>query len=227
MRHVSGESDILEPKPRIQLDEARLVEELRAGDEAAFVALVDRYSRSMLRVARLYVRTNEVAEEVVQETWLKILRSLGRFEGRSSLRTWIFVILGNCARERAAQEGRSSPVSDLEPGRDEVSVSPDRFFPSTHSRWAGMWTTLVDPWERIPDEQLLSGEAREMFEGAIRELPARYATVFFLREIEGWPSNDVCALLGITAENQRVLLHRARTRIRAALEEYFDLEPAA
>jgi RNA polymerase sigma-70 factor (ECF subfamily) len=205
-------------------DESRVLEALRDGDEAAFVELVDRHTGSMLRVARMYVGSQAVAEEIVQETWLSVLRSLDRFEGRSSLRTWIFVILGNCARKHAEREGRSIPLTDVDAPNTEPSVAPERFFPSTHPRWAGMWSTLVDSWDRIPDDELIAGEGRQMVEAVLAELPTRYATVFILRDIDGWASGDVCALLGITLANQRVLLHRARTRIRAALEEYFGQE---
>ena len=214
-----------EPLPSEQDEGAagdrRLLEDLRKGDETAFTELVDRYGPSMLRVARLYVRSHSVAEEVVQETWLKVLQALDGFEGRSSLRTWIFVILGNCARRRGERESRSVSFTALG-GGDEPSVSADRFFPAGHPRWGGMWTTLVDGWEQIPDERLLTGEAREQIRAAVEALPSNYATVFTLRDVEGWDGAEVAALLGISAENQRVLLHRARNRIRAALEEYFE-----
>jgi RNA polymerase sigma-70 factor (ECF subfamily) len=176
----------------------------------------------MLRVAKLYVRSHAIAEEVVQETWLKILGAIDGFEGRSSLRTWIFVILGNCARMRAEREGRYVSFAAHAPEHAEASVDPARFFPGEHPRWGGMWTTLVDGWENVPDEVLLSVEARARITEAIEALPPNYAAVFTLRDIEGWDGGDVCALLGISAENQRVLLHRARSRIRAALEEYFE-----
>lgn len=173
----------------------------------------------MLRVAKLYVRSHAIAEEVVQETWVKILGAIDGFEGRSSLRTWIFVILGNCARSRAEREGRYvSFTARYEP---EASVAAERFFPAEHPRWPGMWTTLVDGWQELPDDILMSSEARARISEAIAALPPNYSTVFTLRDIEGWSGGDVCALLGISAENQRVLLHRARARIRGALEEYF------
>lgn len=179
----------------------------------------------MLRVAKLYVRSYAVAEEVVQETWLRILGSIEAFEARSSLRTWIFTILGNCARRRAEREGRSISFSALGHAREEPAVDPARFFPGEHPRWAGMWTTLVDSWEELPEDVLMSGEALEKVTEAVKALPPNYATVFTLRDIEGWEGSEVCALLGISAENQRVLLHRARARIRAALEEYFERGP--
>jgi RNA polymerase sigma-70 factor, ECF subfamily len=180
----------------------------------------------MLRVARLYVQSHAVAEEVVQETWLRILGAIDNFEGRSSLRTWIFVILGNCARRRAEREDRYVPFSPHAEEQLEATVDPARFFPAEHPRWGGMWTTLVDGWEHVPHDVLVSHEAGERVTEVVKALPSNYATVFTLRDIEGWDSGDVCALLGITAENQRVLLHRARGRIRAALEEYFEQDPA-
>ena len=200
-------------------EESLLVEALRSGDESAFAQAVDRFTPAMLRLARVYGLGADAAEDVVQETWLRVLRSLSQFEGRSSFRTWLFAILGNCARGRSDAERRSVSVSSFESEGDH-SVDESRFFPAQHSRWAGMWSTLVDSWETIPDERLLAGEARDRFRQAIDALPARYATVFVLRDVEGWSSDEVCVLLDLSPENQRVLLHRARTRLRAALEEY-------
>ena len=206
-------------------EESRLVAALRHGDETAFVQVVDRFTPAMLRLARVYGLGADAAEDVVQETWLRVLRSLDRFEERSSFRTWLFAILGNCARSRSEAERRSVPVAGLE-GDASPAVDESRFFPADHPRWAGMWTTLVDSWETIPDERLLAGEARERFRDAIEALPARYATVFVLRDVEGWSSDEVCVLLDLSPENQRVLLHRARTRLRAALEQYLGADPA-
>jgi RNA polymerase sigma-70 factor (ECF subfamily) len=216
-RELSGAAS---PDPLV--DESRLLGRLRAGDESAFVELVDRYAGAMLRIARLYVRNESVAEEIVQEAWLNMLKGIEGFEGRSTLRTWIFTILGNCARKRLKKEGRSVPLTALAGDADESSVPEERFFPTTHPRWAGMWSTLVDAWDEVPDEELLGGEAREQLRKVVSDLPARYAAVFVLREVDGWSSQEVAALLDISAENQRVLLHRARTRIRDALEEYFE-----
>jgi len=206
-------------------EEARLVNALRNGHEVAFAEVVDRFTPAMLRLARVYGLGADAAEDVVQETWVRVLRSLDGFEGRSSFRTWLFAILGNCARQRSETERRSVPVSDFD-HEGAASVDESRFFPAEHPRWAGMWTTLVDSWETIPDERLLAGEARDRFREAIEALPARYATVFVLRDVEGWSSDEVCVLLDLSAENQRVLLHRARTRLRAALEEYLGSEAA-
>lgn len=210
------------------MSDRAIVERLRAGDERAFAEVVDAYTPGMLRLARMYGVSRNAAEDVVQETWLRALRALGSFEGRASFRTWVYAILANCARRRAERDSRSLPLADLssESEREEPAVDPGRFFSARHPRWAGMWSTLVEGWDAIPDERLLAGEARDRFRGAIEELPARYAVVFVLRDVEGWTSDEVCSLLGLTPENQRVLLHRARNRIRSLLEEYFSEDAA-
>jgi RNA polymerase sigma-70 factor (ECF subfamily) len=204
------------PSPTLDL---ALIDRLRGGDEQAFDELIRAEGPAMLRIARLFVGSEQVAEEIVQETWLRVLRSLDTFEERSSLRTWIHVILGNVARTRGEREGRSTPLASLQSDA-ESTVPEERFFPSSHPRWAGMWSTLVDSWEAIPDDRLLAGETQAKLREALTRIPARYAAVFTLRDIEGWPADEVCTVLGLTAENQRVLLHRARSRIRALLEEY-------
>lgn len=219
---MHADHDLLAAASPAPSEESRLLDRLRAGDESAFVELVDRYAGAMLRVARLYVRNESVAEEIVQEAWLNMLKGIEGFERRSSLRTWIFAILANCARKRLKTEGRSMPLTSLAGNSDDPSVAEERFFPTTHPRWAGMWSTLVDAWDEVPDEELLGGEAREQLRSAAAALPIRPATVFILRDVEGWSSNEVSALLEISPENQRVLLHRARTRIRSALEDYFE-----
>jgi RNA polymerase sigma-70 factor (ECF subfamily) len=206
--------------PAASRGERGLVARLRGGDAAAFEELVDRYGASMFRVARLYARERAVAEEIVQDTWLRVLRSLPEFEGRSSLRTWIFVILGNCARRRAEQEARSIPLADPHAGL-ERAVEGDRFFTREHPRWARCWATPVDGWEGVPERELLSAEAVAQFRTAVAALPEKHAVVITLRDVEGWSAEEVCAFLGITQANQRVLLHRARSKVRGALEEYF------
>ncbi|MBW3593285.1 MAG: sigma-70 family RNA polymerase sigma factor [Actinobacteria bacterium] len=204
------------------LGEGQIIAALRAGDETVFETVVSRYAPSMLRVARSFGLEIDAAEDAVQEAWLRVLRSLEKFEGRSSFRTWLFAILANCARHRANNEREAVPVAGLGEETAEPAVDESRFFPAEHPRWAGMWSTLVDSWEDIPDERLLADEARERVVTAVDGLPERYATVFYLRDVEGWTSEEVCAILDVTPENQRVLLHRARTRVRAALEEYFE-----
>jgi RNA polymerase sigma-70 factor, ECF subfamily len=200
----------------------RLLESLKAGDESAFAALIDEYGSSLLRVATTYVGSRAVAEEVVQETWLGVITGLDRFEGRSSLKTWIFRILTNTASTRAQRERRNVPFSSMNgsDGGNGPSVDPDRFFPPDHSRYPDHWSVGPTPWE-TPEEGLLSGETREVILRAIEELPAAQRTVVALRDVEGWPSEEVCDALELSEGNQRVLLHRGRSKVRNALEQYF------
>jgi RNA polymerase sigma-70 factor, ECF subfamily len=207
----------------LSLDEARLLHALRRGDETAFVSLLETYQSSLVRVAMIYVRNRAVAEEVVQETWLGVIRGLERFEGRSSLRTWIFRILANIAKTRAVREGRSVPFSALaraEAGCDEPSVAPERFLDEGRDRWAGHWASPPARWDAIPEERLHAKETLAVVQAAIETLPAGQRAVITLRDIEGWSSDDVCELLDLSEGNQRVLLHRARSRVRAALESH-------
>jgi RNA polymerase sigma-70 factor (ECF subfamily) len=205
------------------LPDAELIEAIKAGDEGAFAALVDAYSPALLRMARMFVRDRAVAEEVVQETWLAVLRGIDRFEGRSSLRTWIFRILMNTARTRGAREARSIPFSAAV-SADEPAVDPDRFLGPDH-RWAGGWMLGPSDWP-TPEDELLSGETLEVILDAIDRLPESQRTVITLRDVEGLPADEVAELLEISDGNQRVLLHRARAKVRAALERYFGaIEP--
>jgi RNA polymerase sigma-70 factor, ECF subfamily len=201
-----------------------LVERLRAGDESAFMGLVDRLQPAMLRVARMYVSTTAVAEEVVQDTWLGVLRGLDSFEGRSSLRTWIFRILTNIAKTRGQREGRSLPFASL--GGDDLdapAVEPNRFdVPEGSSR--GHWSTLPDDWTGIPEDRLLGHETLRVIGEAIAGLPPMQAEVIRLRDMWGWSSEEVRNALELTETNQRVLLHRARAKVRGALERYFSSE---
>ena len=201
--------------------DAELVRALRAGDEAAFAALVAELGPSLLRVARLYVSTNAVAEEVVQEAWLGLLHGLDRFEGRSSLKTWLFRILVNTAKTRGVREGRSVPFTSIAPAAsegDEPAVEPERFEAS--GRWAGHWSSSPLRFDSLPEERLLSAEARAVIERAIAALPPTQRTVISLRDVEGWSSQEVRNVLDISETNQRVLLHRARSGVRRALETY-------
>jgi RNA polymerase sigma-70 factor (ECF subfamily) len=205
-------------------DEQRLVDALRAGDEAAFETLIDRYHTPLLRLAMLYVPSRAVAEEVVQETWLGVLQGLPRFEGRSSLKTWIFRILANRARTRGQREGRSIPFSSIvspESDANEPAVDADRFFPAEHVS-AGHWTSRPQNWEALPEERLINQETRAQIQQAIDALPASQCEVITLRDIEGWTSEEICNVLEISETNQRVLLHRARSKVRRALEQYLD-----
>jgi RNA polymerase sigma-70 factor (ECF subfamily) len=205
-------------------DEAALLAALRAGDERVFEALVVRYQGSMLRLARTYVSDPAVAEEVVQEAWLGALRGLARFEARASLRTWLFRILTNTAKTRAVREARTVPFSalgGLEETAEEPAVEPERFLAADHPRWPGHWSAPLRAWED-PEARLLSGEVRARLQAAIEALPGGQRAVITLRDVEGWPPTEVCNILAISETNQRVLLHRARSRVRRALEAYFE-----
>ncbi len=199
--------------------EAQLLDALRAGDEGAFAGLVREYHSSLVRVARIYVSTLASAEEVAQETWIGVLNGLDRFEGRSSLRTWIFRILTNIAKTRAQRDGRTLPFSALQdPGRvPEAAVDADRFLDPEHPRWPGHWAIKPEAW---PEDALVAAETRERLAEAMEALPASQRAVIMLRDVEGWDSAEVCNALGLTETNQRVLLHRARSKVRGALESY-------
>jgi RNA polymerase sigma-70 factor (ECF subfamily) len=197
--------DLLSP------DEARLVEGLRAGDEEAFRTLMREYGGAMLRVAQMYVSSRAVAEEVVQEAWLGVLKGIGRFEGRSSLKTWLFRIVANTAKTRGVREARSIPFSSLA-GDDEDAVDPDRFL-GPGERFPGHWAAP-------PEGRLLAAEAMDVIEDAIERLPPAQRTVITLRDIQGLSSEEVRNALELSETNQRVLLHRARSKVRRALEEY-------
>jgi len=210
--------------PGAAADELELVAGLRAGDERAFEALIERYHGSLIRLALLYVPSRAVAEEVVQETWLGVLQGLSRFEGRSALKTWIFRILTNRARTRGQREGRSIPFSAVwspESDASEPAVEADRFLPAEHE-WAGHWMSLPNNWEALPEERLLGRETRAQIQQAIDALPGSQREVITLRDVEGWTSDEVCNMLSISESNQRVLLHRARSKVRRSLERYLD-----
>lgn len=194
---------------------------LRNGDEDAFVSLVERYHASLVRLAQVYVRDRAVAEEVAQEAWLGVIRGIDRFEGRSSLKTWILRILVNTAKTRAVRERRSIPFSTLMPEGEDPAVEPERFLALDHPRWPGHWSAPPATWQGIPEERLLAGETLERITEAIAALPGNQREVITLRDVEGWSSEEVCALLEISEGNQRVLLHRARSKVRRALEDYF------
>ena len=202
--------------------EEALLARLRAGDERAFEALIERHHATMLAVARTYVRTQAVAEEVVQDAWLGVLKGLDRFEGRSSLKTWTLRILVNTAMSRGVREARSVPFSSLAPeGEDEPAVDPGRFR-GPGDAYPGHWSSSLGDWRTLPEETLLGRETLEVVKQAVAELPAAQQRVISLRDIEGWDSEEVCEALELSPGNQRVLLHRARSRVRSALERHFD-----
>ena len=197
--------------------DAKLVERLRAGDEEAFIELIRELNPSLLRVARMFVPTLALAEDVVQETWLAVLNGIDRFEGRSSLKTWIFRILTNTAKTRGERERRSVPFSTLDPeeGGFEPAIERSRFTGTGH------WAVLPRAW---PEDRLLANETRSMIERAIERLPPSQRTVITLRDVEGWTADEVRNALELSETNQRVLLHRARAKVRGALEQYLSEE---
>jgi len=201
--------------------EAALVERLRAGDEAAFEALVARHYGTMLAVAQTHVRGRSVAEEVVQEAWLGVIKGLDRFEGRSSLKTWILSILVNLAKTRGTREARSVPFTALAGAGDEPAVDPDRFRGPDES-YPGHWRAFPGDWGRSAAAAVEDKETLRVVMGAIAELPPAQQTVIRMRDVEGYSSEEVRAALDVSEANQRVLLHRARSRVRAALEGHFD-----
>lgn len=204
-------------------DERSLVADLRAGKEEAFIRLVERYGPSMLRVAQAFVPSRAVAEEVVQEAWLGVLRGIDRFEERSSLKTWIFRILTNLAKTRGERERRSLPFSSFDAAASEPgdpAVDPSRFRPVDDRAGAGTWLIPPASWGQVPEERILSGEVRQAIDRAIAALPPAQRTVISLRDVDGWTSEEVRNALDVSETNQRVLLHRARSKVRRALEQY-------
>ncbi len=204
----------------------RLVAALRRGDEDAFRKLVEEHGPFLMRLALMHVPSRAIAEEVVQDTWLAVLNGIDRFEGRSSLRTWIASILLNNARTRGQRERRVLPFSFLrrraEEGRDEPVVSPDRF-QSVHDSYPGHWARPPAEWDS-PEERLSTEEARRVLLAAIAKLPIRQREVIALRDISGWSAAETRNALGLSETNQRVLLHRARSKVRAALERHFEAD---
>jgi RNA polymerase sigma-70 factor (ECF subfamily) len=202
-------------------DDTELLAALRAGDERAFGALVDRYQASLVRVARQYVPTQEIAEDVAQEAWLGLLRGLDSFEGRSSLRTYLFRIVMNLARTRGVREARTTPFSSLaRDGEDGPSVDPERFVRAP-AAGAGHWLSPIRPWNLSAEQLTLNAELGAKIAQAIERLPDAQRRVVTLRDVEGFDSQEVCDLLGLSEGNQRVLLHRGRTKLRDALAEEY------
>jgi RNA polymerase sigma-70 factor, ECF subfamily len=203
-------------------DEAELIQRLRDGDERAFDDAVERFYPAMIAIARSYVRTRAVAEEVVQEAWLGVLKGLDRFEGRSSLKVWVLRIVANIARVRAVREARSLPFSSFELAGDaEPVVDPDRFHPAG-DRFPGHWKSYPNDWRTLPETKLLAGETLQLVQRAIEELPEAQRVVITMRDVAGCSSAEVCDALEISEGNQRVLLHRARAKVRAKLERHID-----
>jgi RNA polymerase sigma-70 factor (ECF subfamily) len=192
--------------PSLDAD-AELLRRLRSGDERAFAFLVERYHESMLRVATSFVPSRAVAEEVVQDTWLAALRGLSGFEGRSSLRTWLFRILVNRARTTGTREHRSIPVADAGPAVDAARFAPD-----------GAWIAPPEQWIEEAENRLAAGKIAALLRTGLDELPDRQREVVTLRDVEGMSSEEACEVLGISEANQRVLLHRGRSKLRQFIE---------
>jgi RNA polymerase sigma-70 factor (ECF subfamily) len=219
-RRLFSAEDQVEGMCRVQ-DDATLLAALRAGDEAAFAALVGEFHPRMVRFARTFVGDPAAAEEVAQEAWLGVLRGLGRFEGRSSFQTWVFAIVANCARTRARRERRVLLFSDLAVEDDaEPAVPPERFQDS--GRWQGHWRSFPQDWGELPEGRLLAQETLEVARQAIDGLPANQRAVILLRDVDGLSAAETCNVLEISETNQRVLLHRARSRVHRALEAYLS-----
>ncbi|HET7929665.1 MAG TPA: sigma-70 family RNA polymerase sigma factor [Actinomycetota bacterium] len=200
-------------------EDLAIVERLRAGDEVAFMMLVEQHTPAMLRIARMYVSSRAVAEDVVAEAWLGVLKGIQRFEGRSSLRTWIYRIVANIAKSRGAAEGRAVPFSALAGETTDRGVEPSWFY-DANGRNPGGWTTFPEDWRGIPEDRLVARETLARIGRAIDALPPMQAEVIRLRDVLGWTSDEVRNALDLSETNQRVLLHRARTRVRRELDEY-------
>ncbi|MCI0585042.1 MAG: sigma-70 family RNA polymerase sigma factor [Chloroflexi bacterium] len=228
MRRPTVEEDAASSPRGFRHEEAGLVARLRAGDEAAFVDLVEGMTPAMLRMARLYTSA-AVAEEVTQDTWLAVVRGVDAFEGRASLRTWIFGILLNIARTKGERERRQIPYSAfIDPAADraESAVEAERFRPPGDA-WAGHWVSYPRRWDELPEERWPSREATSEIRAIVDALPPAQREVVTLRDVIGWSSVEVCQALGITAVNQRVLLHRGRAHVRRALEALAHREAGA
>lgn len=196
--------------------EHELVSRLRDGDEAAFAELVDRHHASMVRLARMFVGSQANAEEIVQETWLAVIDAIDRFEGRSSVKTWLFGILTNQAKKRAKKDKRTGAWSSLFDTEmdEELSTEPERF------DGGGRWTRPPIRWKIDPEERMMKQKLLEVVQEALEQLPASQQSVVWLRDVEGLGSEEVCRVLELTPGNQRVLLHRGRARLRKAVEAY-------
>jgi RNA polymerase sigma-70 factor, ECF subfamily len=206
--------------------EAAFLGRLRAGGADAFAEIVRAWSPMMLHVARAYVSTDASAQEVVQDAWLAMIRGLDKFEGRSSLRTWVVAIVSNIGRSRGVREARTIPWSSLGPQENEgAAVNPDRFR-DADDQWPRNWTPLGKPrpWPRSPEEEAIAAESLSQLADGLAALPERQRTVVTLRDVHGLSSEEVCSLLDLSAGNQRVLLHRGRSQLRALLEVHYAAE---
>jgi RNA polymerase sigma-70 factor (ECF subfamily) len=210
-----------------KLDEMVLLSVLRQRDEMAFAQIIEQYHASLVRVACIYVHETAIAEEIAQETWLAVLQGMDRFEGRSSLKTWIFTILTNKAKTRSQREKRTLSYTDLEESFQAApTVDPKRFKDPSADQWAQHWAAGSEPasWAGIPEDVLLSRETINLIRRTIEALPENQRLVITLHDQDELSAQEICNILGISETNQRVLLHRARARVRQALEDYLELE---
>jgi RNA polymerase sigma-70 factor, ECF subfamily len=211
----------------VKADEGELVERLRAGDERAFEELVERYYGPMFRLAELFVATREAAEDVVQDAWLAVVQGIKRFEERASLKTWLSRIVMNKARTRGTRDKRTVAYSSLsfdDADRSQPAVDPERFLKGGPDR--GHWSLPPRPWV-APEQNLLTEEMMAVVHNAVQRLPAAQQTVITLRDVHGLDAEEVCNTLGVSETNQRVLLHRARSKVRSAVESHFGLRMSA
>ncbi len=212
-------------KPIAGMDDEELIRRLRERDAGAFGVILDAWSPGMLRLARTFVSTGASAEEVLQDTWLAVTTGVGSFQARSSLRTWVYRILVNTAKRCAERESRTVPWSswaDDPADSDGPTVDPARF-QAADGQYPGHWRDWPRQWPPSPERATMATELRAVLDRAVDGLPPRQRIVVMLRDIEGYPSDEVCAILDITAANQRVLLHRGRAAVRARLEHYFAM----
>jgi RNA polymerase sigma-70 factor (ECF subfamily) len=227
-RVVAGRKPVLRQSAAVVNEEVALLARLRQGDEAAFDELVTRHHSALIRMAMGYVADREVAEEVVQDTWMAVIEGLGRFEGRSSLRTWIFGIMIHKAKDRGVREKRHTTFSSFESVNDDSdeAVDPSRFHQS--GEWAGHWAFPPQPWDdQTPEKLLASQQAVNAMNKAIEALPRTLKEVLILRDVEGVEAKEVCDILKISETNLYVRLHRARERVRQAVETYLEGRPSA
>lgn len=205
------------------MTDEEIVRRLKDGDETTFTALVERYHRPMVRVARAYVSDDATAEEIAQDAWLGVLNGLQNFQARGTFKSWLFSIVCNRAKTRGMRDARSTPFSALaaqEAASHDPAVPPDRF-QGADGRYPGGWAHPPSTWGQNPEQRLLQRETLAVLNAAIDTLPAAQRTVITLRDLGGQDSESVCNALGITETNMRVLLHRARSKVRAQLERYF------
>lgn len=207
------------------MDEALLLEHLRSGDEDAYTWLVQKYHASLARLALSFVQDARLAEEAAQETWIAVLKGLDRFEARSSIKTWIFSILAHRAKTLGQRENRVVSFSELDDMFDNApTVNPERFRPSNAASSAGHWVTFPASWDSLPEEIFISQELFHIVQDTIAALPGNQRAVITLHDVDGFSSDEVCNILGISETNQRVLLHRSRSKVREVLENYLNSE---